>query len=422
MRKLLSTILLILVGLACLQCSKTMDPKSDNNSPDPNPIRTPADMTAAEKSLAESTNRFSLKLFKEVASAAKPEDNIFISPLSVSYALGMAYNGAGGDTREEIASTLELAGLSIEEINEAYQGLTTLLTGLDPDVAFSIANSIWYRDGVPVEPTFIELNRKYFDALVRGIDFNAIWAADTINHWIDVNTNGLIKEVIVPPIPPLMMLYLINAIYFKGNWTVPFDTSMTHDIPFYLHDGTSEPKPAMLTDTTFQYCSNDLFQAIELPYGNKYFCMTIFLPRPEHTVDEIISQINDENWSAWIASFTESKVYLDLPKFKMEYDKTLNQMLKAMGMPTAFDPYAADFNNMVANFGLFISFVKHKTFVRVDEKGTEAAAVTVIAFETTGGPQRPMMIISRPFLFTIRERVSGTILFMGRIVNPEWGE
>lgn len=415
MRKLALVALMFMVGLVCLQCSKSADPV-----PAPNP---PPELNPSDKSLIQSSNRFGLALFRNIIAAEEDSRNVFVSPLSISFALGMTLNGARGETYDAMQSTLELSGLTKDEINTSYKKVIELLTGLDPHVAFSIANSIWYREGFPISPAFVEVNRDYFNAATRGIDFDQIWAADTINHWVDVNTRGKITEIIQPPIDPSAIMFLINAIYFKGNWTLPFDTASTIELPFTRGDGSVVERPIMRTDTLIDYYANDLFQAVDFPYGHEKFSMVVILPRLDHTIDDIVDQLTDENWAAWMSSFEPIDLPLGMPKFKLAYEIKLNDVLKAMGMSIAFDPAEADLLGMVADsvdlFGnLFISFVKHKTFVQVDEIGTEAAAVTIVGIDVTG--IREEVVVTRPFLFAVRERETGTILFMGKIDDPVW--
>jgi len=395
MRKSFGIIIIIFISLLWLQCSDSDNPAG---TIEPVPHRTIADLTSAELNLLGSCNRFGLKLFSEVARDVSPDSNIFISPLSVSYALGMAYNGASGETRDSIAATLEMAGLSVEEINQSYQSLNQLLTQLDPEVAFNIANSIWY-------------------ALVRQLDFDQPWAADTINHWVDVNTNGKIDKVISNPIDPSVLVYLINAIYFKGAWTYPFDPDSTYQTNFYPSDGVAIECDMMSRNDTIMFYSNDYFQAVNLPYSQGDFSMTLLVPKPSITMEELISSLTAENWANWTDSFMINYVTLGLPKFKFEYETGMNDMLKSMGMNIAFGPYA-DFTNMLAGGG-YIDTVIHKSFVQVDEEGTEAAAVTVIAI---CGSALPGMILDRPFLFVIHENETGTILFIGKIARPIWAD
>jgi serine protease inhibitor len=402
--------LLLCLCLGVLGCSK------NSVSDDPKGWR---ELTVSEKSLVESGNQFGLKLFKEIIQEEK-DKNVFISPLSVSMALGMTYNGANGETQEAMQKTLELNGLTIQEVNESYKSLIELLAGLDPKVKFQIANSIWYRQELSFEKEFIDLNKKYFNAEVRGLDFAAPDAASIINGWVDKNTNGKIKEIVDSPIDPLTVMFLINAIYFKGFWTYQFDKKLTKDDWFILPDSSKKPCKMMTQDGEFQYFENAVFQAIDLPYGNGDFSMTIFLPNPKIDIDSLIGEFNQENWNKWINSFFKQEVSLEFPKFTLEYKLILNNSLKALGMKIAFNPDQADFTNMYKGpESLFISQVKHKTFVQVDEEGTEAAAVTSVGIQMTSAP--PWMRVDRPFIFVIRENKSQTILFMGKIVEPTIG-
>lgn len=381
-------------------------------------------LTLAEKNLVESDNRFGFKLFKEISGEEK-DKNIFISPLSVAMALGMTYNGADGSTQEAMQKTLELSGLTLQEINKSYKNLIELLTNLDEKVRFQIANSIWHREMFPVEDEFIEINKTYFDAEVSGLNFSAPNASNIINEWVNQKTDGKIEKIVDAPINPLTMMFLINAIYFKGIWTYEFDESQTRDDLFTLPDGSKKPCRMMSQENEFQYFENDEFQAIDLPYGDGDFRMTIFLPRLEKDVDSLIGTLNQENWNRWMNSFHKRELTLQLPKFTLEYDIELNDVLKGLGMEIAFNSSEADFTKMYkeeeVGANLYISKVKHKTFVEVNEEGTEAAAVTSVEMTITAVPFKLLMRIDRPFIFAIRENRSGTILFIGKIVEPTLG-
>ncbi|MFQ5769298.1 MAG: serpin family protein, partial [bacterium] len=231
-------------------------------------------------------------------------------------------------------------------------------------------------------------------------------------------TNGKIEKII-DSINPNIVMFLINAIYFKGTWTYEFDKELTQDDFFTLPNDTQKSCKMMVQTGEFSYLENDDFQAIDLPYGAGEFRMTIFLPKPTKSLDALIGELNEGNWSNWLSSFSKDSVTLQFPKFKLEYEITLNDVLKALGMGIAFTGQA-DFTRMYQPGGLFISYVKHKTFVEVNEEGTEAAAVTVVAImDSAGGPSNIIfMRVDRPFIFVIRERHSQTILFMGKIVEP----
>jgi serine protease inhibitor len=383
----------------------------------------PRDLTAAEEGLIQSDNAFGLKLFREIDVQEDAGRNIFISPLSVAMALGMTYNGAAGETQAAMQETLELQGLSIDEVNQSYRGLIDLLRNLDPTVEFMLANSIWYRQEFPVIQDFLDVNREYFDAEVTGLDFDSPSAAPTINAWVDEKTNGRITEIVDDPIvDPMLVMFLINAIYFKGDWTYRFDEGLTSDAPFYLEGGGQVQVPMMRTSGEIEigrYGDGEL-EAIDLPYGGKAFSMTIVMPAGGGTLGELVRSLDAARWAEIIDGLTTAETQVWMPKYTLEYELTLNAVLEALGMGIAFDEFNADFSKIYDGpENLFISRVKHKTFVDVNEEGTEAAAVTSVEVGVTGMP--PTVMVDRPFVFAIREKFSGTILFMGRIVNPVAG-
>jgi serpin B len=375
------------------------------------------ELTVAEKRLVETDNKFGFKLFREIVQQEK-DKNVFISPLSVSMALGMTYNGASGSTEAAMRQTLELGDLTPQEINAAYKSLIELLLQLDPKVKFLLANSIWHRQDYAFEPEFINLNRTYFNAAVRGLNLDDPSAAGTINDWVNQNTNGKIRQIVDAPIDPELVMFLINAIYFKGLWTYQFDPRQTQDDRFTLTDGSSKPCKMMNLTADLPYLSNAQFQAVDLPYGDADFSMTIFLPNATTALDAFIAGITQENWNVWVKSFSRRSGNLSLPKFTLEYELTLNEVLKALGMGVAFSPDEADFTKMRRIRDLYISKVKHKTFVDVNEEGTEAAAVTSVEIGVTSIGGGFSMRVDRPFIFVIRENRSQTILFMGKIVEP----
>jgi len=440
----------VLLGLLILHCSeRPLSP--DQPGPDPNPpvVRTPAELTGQETSLLGKCNKFGLNLFREVVAGTPPTDNVFISPLSVSYALGLCYDGANGETRDSIGATLQLAGLSLEELNQAYHDLTEILVYADPLVDFRVANSFWSRQGKAIQPAFIDLAKTYFDARVEEIDFQAPWAADTINAWVEDATNGKITDMVKPPISPAVAAMLFNAIYFKGSWMFPFDTADTRTETFRLADGTETecrmmfknqedcqmPGPSYpsdpydtQTDTNITWYQDEEVFVLGMPYGAGDYRMSIVIPNrwsgypdndPTRSIDDVIAGLTDEKWTTWLDGHTPYRFNLSLPRFKFGYEVDLSEVLKALGMEIAFDGGRADFSNLFSDGVGWIDKVKHKTFVQVDEKGTEAAAVTQVIFIDSMPPQ---MICDRPFLIVIHEDVSGAIIFMGRIANPVWEE
>lgn len=367
--------------------------------------------------LIESDNTFGCALFRSLV-ALEGEKNVVVSPLSISMALGMVYNGAETETKEAMEKTLGLEGLTRQEINESYQRVIGYLTALDTKVAFQIANSIWGLEGYPFKQTFFDINRQYFDAEVRILDLYQPDAADAINQWVCGKTNAKITEVISYDeiVSNQIRMLLINAIYFKGIWTYLFDEKNTCDADFHKSDATATPCKMMGQEGEFLYLQNELFQAIELPYGNERFSMVIFVPRSSITLDSLITEFTADNFTQWSAGFTQQEVMVFLPRFKLEYKTELKAVLSSLGMGIAFTP-AADFSG-IAETGLYISKVIHKTFIEVNEEGTEAAAVTVITVVDSVMPGTYIRA-DRPFLFVIKEKMSNTILFMGKVVEPK---
>ena len=378
----------------------------------------PRDLSRAETRLIEIDNSFGLKLFREI-NAQDPGKNLFVSPLSVAMALGMTYNGADGETQQAMARTLELEGMTIQEVDEAYRDLISLLLDLDPRVEFALANSIWYRNTMTFEQAFLDINRDYFNAEVTGLDFADPAAAGTINNWVNENTNGKIPEIVADPVTDDLVMFLINAIYFKGDWTSQFDKSLTRDAPFTLADGSQKQVETMFHESSaaVRVYSDDLLRAIDLPYGGDAFSMTILLPRDGVQLDDAITALDGPRWQAVTEGLAEAARIVGLPKFTLEYEIELKDVLSALGMEVAFGA-GANFSKMGPRIDLFISEVKHKTFVDVNEEGTEAAAATSVGIGITSVGPGPFLV-DRPFVFVIRERFSGAIIFVGKILDPE---
>jgi serine protease inhibitor len=378
----------------------------------------PRSLSQAELALIEADNVFALKLFREIDAQSAPDSNIFVSPLSVSMALSMTYNGAAGETRLAMGRALEVQDLRLDEVNQGYRDLIDLLFNLDSQIEWQSGNSIWYRDGFFVEPSFLDVNRTFFDAQVDALDFGAPGAARIINQWVSESTNGRIDEIVAEPIDGDMMMFLINAIYFKGSWRNQFDRSLTRDAPFRLDDGTVITTPMMSRQEVMEVRrgGGELVSVLELPYGGDAFTMTVVLPRLDVSLDSVIEVLDADRWASWISGLRDGESFVELPRFSFEYEIELKDVLTAQGMGIAFGDGAADFTGIHPPGGLFISEVKHKTFIQVDEEGTEAAAVTQVGATLTSGPG--LFAANRPFLFAIRERLSGTILFMGKMVDP----
>ena len=395
---------------------------SDPNAPSgrTRPITAlPRTLSAGELSVIGASNTFGFNLLRELE-RTRADSNIFMSPLSASMALGMTMNGAAGQTFEEMRGALGFGAVSSSEINASYRSLIDLLRTLDAAVDFRIANSIWYRTGFPFESTFLDESRQYFDARVAALDFTSPTAAPTINDWVTSSTNGKIDRIVDGPIDDDVVMYLINAIYFKGSWTTRFDKSATRTEPFNTVSGATAPIAMMRRTDTVRVAETADAQIIDLPYGGGAFAMTILLPKPGKSIGAAISTLSADSWRAAVAGVAPRSVELQMPKFTLRWEALLNDQLRALGMQRAFDGGAADFTRMSRAAGdrLYISKVKQKSVVDVYEDGTEAAAVTSVEVRVVCvcGPE--VIRIDRPFVFAIRERLSGTILFLGKIVRP----
>jgi serine protease inhibitor len=378
-----------------------------------NPIAKP------DTKVVAANTKFGFKLFSEIVKTDS-NTNVFVSPSSVTMALAMTYNGANGSTQEAIAQTLELQGLSLQEINSSNAALKTLLENPDSGVQLAIANSLWANQDATFNPDFLQRNREFYQAKVTNLDFKDASAPNIINNWVKENTNGKIDKI-VQELSPDQVLFLINAIYFKGNWTDKFDKNKTKEYPFFAASGQQKPHPMMSQNGDYKYLETENFQAVSLPYGKDgRMSFYVFLPRKNSNLTAFYPTLNAENWDKWMAQFSKRQGSIRLPRFKMDYEVTLNDALKALGMGEAFSN-KADFSGMGKNFA--ISEVKHKTFVEVNEEGTEAAAATSVemkftsAFEPTIKPFE--MIVDRPFFACIRDNQTGSILFMGSIVEAQ---
>ncbi len=394
---------LFLTGTSCSQ--QIDDPEFDYN------------LKSAK--VIETNNDFGLELLKSIL---KTEDapNVMISPASVSIALGMAYNGAETTTRDAFEEVLNYDGLTREEVNEITRELINVLVTNVKGNLLEIANSIWYNEDFPVKEEFISLNSHYFDAEVKELDFGTAEAVKTINNWVSDKTHGKIDEII-DAIDPAVMMILVNAIYFNCVWETEFDPDDTYRAPFYNEDGTTYGQVEMMhLKTTLNASFTDDYSAVELSYKNGKFSMFLFLPAEENKVNDLVAQLDVDTWNSWLEGFSEVKKFtVEMPKFEFEYERTLAEDLKSMGLEVAFSDTEADFSGISPEY-LFISDVIHKTYIKVNEKGTEAAAVTAIIMgATSAGPQNYIRL-DRPFLFAITENSSKSILCMGKVAEPSY--
>jgi serpin B len=391
--------------------------KQDGATPETPKGTPPRPLTGAERNTLSSANDFAFRAFGALRTAT-PDDNLCISPLSISAALTMAYNGADGSTKADMKQTLGFQPQTDTEINESFQTLFSMFGGLDPQVTFTTGNSIWYGQQYQLQTPFVQANQTYFGATVQQVNFSSPTTKDLINSWVNTQTRGKIPTI-VEATSASDVMYLINALYFKGTWTYRFNPQNTRPAPFHYEDGTSANKNFMsLTTGRYRRYQDAQQMLIDLPYGNRQFSMTFVVPQGQSTLASVAGRLTRPQLDTWLAATDSTGLELRLPKFQLDYTKNLNEALTQLGMGVAFVPGQADFGRMLAggSSGLSISAVQHKTFLEVNEEGTEAAAVTSVGVVTTSLPQAVQ--IDRPFLFLIREKSSGAILFIGQITNP----
>lgn len=382
----------------------------------------------ANPELAAAMNKFALDLYaklEEEPGEANPGPNRMISPAGIGIALSMLKDGAEGDTAQQMDDMLHLNNMSPEVLAESQMILSDLLRGSDPAVKMDIANSLWSGQDFEMNKDYAERMEKSYGAQVQAIDFTSDQAASTINQWASDHTAGKIPEVVEAPLSPDLVLLLMNAMYFKGDWSEPFKKGQTEDLPFYPEDGEEVKVPTMRQSGDYAYLDGEGFEAVRLPYGEtKNFGMILALPDESSSLDEF-KQRQLPKFNAWSRKLSENEGSLELPRFKLKDKLTLKATLSALGMTDAFSDKKAELGGLAASGAepgsIFVSFVTHDTFIEVNEEGTEAAAVTVIGAENTSAPvpQEPFDLkLNRPFFFAITDRTTGAIVFMGEVGNP----
>jgi serpin B len=388
--------------------------KQDNSLPgDPVPI----ELTLKQKEVINSANKFAFDLFVPIITEKKGAENIMISPFSVTSALSMTLNGAAGATFDAMKGALRYDGQTIEEINATYLKLIKDMVPVDPRVTMEIANSVWVEKRLIVKQPFMDALTTWYLAEAKNIDVTDPKAVETVNNWIEDKTHDKIKDMLESLDPDLAML-LINAIYFNGKWRYQFDKDATQDKPFYISPDNPVQVPMMYHKEKFAVTSSENATIVELPYGQGNYSMVVMLPNEDIEVSEVASTLNPVNWAQWMENLSHvtTEVELSMPRFKYEYKRQLNDDLSSLGMAIAFTP-DADFSN-ISNQGLMISRVLHQTFIDNNEEGTEAAAATVVEIVLTSMPMTTVVNLNHPFLYFIRETSTGTIVFMGQVVDP----
>jgi len=373
------------------------------------------ELTRAEEQWANESQDFAFRLFRQANLTETQRPNWMISPFSASMALGMLANGAQGNTLEEMKTTLGFSQFEIDGMNQYYRKIATELVDLDNTTQLNIANSIWVQEGFPVYDTFTEVNRDMYDAEVNHIDFWSDGAADIINDWCADKTNGNITKV-YDSSPSGTQTTLLNALYFKGIWKKKFKKANTKDEDFNNADGSIVKVPMMNQEESFSYIANEDFHMVDFPYGNGAFSMAVFLPTEGNTLEDVIDRLTHEYWEEWYFRRESGKMKIKLPRFEMEYQKDLVNDLRALGMNDAFNSDRADFTALSQDPVLF-NVVQQFTVIRVDEDGTEAAAVTQMKGDAAIMPRLSTFYVDRPFVFMIREISTDTILFMGKVTK-----
>jgi serpin B len=368
---------------------------------------------------AADNNAFALDLYGRLRTQ---EGNLFLSPASISTALAMTYGGARGPTAEEMAATLHFA-LDQERLHPAFAGL---LRGLRADpktkgYQLHLANALWAQKGHPFLPEYVKLVKDNYDAGLEEIDFEHApdQARRTINAWVAKQTDDKIEELLPPTLPrPDTLLVLTNAIYFKGDWALPFKKQSTHDGPFHLADGGNATVPLMTQTARFPYLEGDTYQALELPYAGNDLSMVVLLPKQADGLPDLERQLTAGKLRPALAKLRPTEVQVVLPRFKVTGAFDLAGTLQALGMKTAFTE-KADFSGMDGERDLFVSAVIHKAYVDVNEEGTEAAAATGVLMTRAAVRIHPVFRADHPFVFLIRDTRSGSILLLGRLANPQ---
>ena len=408
MQGMRTSTLVALVVVSGIACSDVTGPAS------PGPItELPRELSAIESELIAGSNAFAFDLAGELLPSG-PEENLFFSPLSASMMLGMLLNGADGDTYTEMRDVLGLANLAEPEINQGYADLTDLLLGLDPSVTTAIGNSVWADAGFPVAPDFLDRVSTHFDAEAAEVDLQSPAALDRINAWARDATDGRIDPMF-QQLPGNAVMVLLNAIYFKANWTERFDRGDTERAPFTRPDGSVVTVDLMNIETKVPVASDEDVSIVDLPYGGGAFAMTLVVPHAGTHVNDVVAELTAERWSTWTAGLRDVDAHVYLPRMEIEWGARLNDMLIALGMDDAFGPGVADFGRLTPGGGVWLGLVEQKAYVRVDEEGTEAAAVTGgTVFDSGPATVRA----DRPFLFVLRERLTGTVLFVGVVNDP----
>lgn len=405
--------LFLLLGVfALITGCQNDDDGADNAKP-----RKDIALSRAEEVLADGNLDFAFRLFQQVNATETQQANWIISPLSASLALGMTANGAAGNTLEEIKNTLGFGTFELAAMNSYNQKLIKELLNLDNTTRLNIANSVWLNNSLPVNDSFVDVNKDMYGALVKNIELNSSKAIETMNKWAAEQTNNAIKNVIAK-VPSGAMFYILNALYFKGTWKKPFKKSATKTERFTNADKSSAKVAMMNQQETFNYIYNDDFCIAEFPYGNEAFSMVVLLPTDKKELEKALDKLTADNWRDWYEQRYEQKLNVKLPRFEINYKKDLIGDMQLMGIKDVFNRETADFASLSSKSNLYLNILDQYNYIKVNEEGTEAASVT-----SSGGgfganvSKKEEFYVDRPFAFMIKEKSTGTILFMGKVTK-----
>lgn len=369
------------------------------------------DLPIQGKDIVEGANNYGFDVFKNIVDTESDQTkNIMFSPLSLNSVFSMLYNGAKGTTANEMQTALGLTKIELLNLNETYKVINVEFPKVNKDIELNIANSIWADNGLSFNSNFLTNMQDYYNAEIKNLDFSNANSLSTINDWVKTQTKGKIEKIV----DDLDFEFiLINALYFKGQWHYKFDKSLTQNKDFYLADSSKISVPMMQFEDTIRFATSEKYIIAELPYSDGNFVMDLILPQNDNTTDSIVNIL--PNFSEMIKDLTSAEIQIYLPRFEFKYQSDkLTDIVKAK-MPTAFSPNA-DFSGMF-DISAQLSKVIQKTYIKTDEEGTTAVAVTAVTGITSAGPPSEINF-NRPFIFIIREVSTNTVMFVGRVSNP----
>ena len=399
-----------MVGVACMMAG--CDDSEDNVSPEENE-RKSVSLTRSEQELVTANNDFAFNLFR----VADAQNSTILSPISITYALGMLNNGAAGETQAQINKVLGFGETGAEGINAFCKKMLTEAPNLDKSTKVLISNTIYMNKGYELKPLFVSKANDCYHAEPETRNFADGKTLDVINQWASDHTEKMIEKVLdKDSFDPSAISYLLNAIYFKGAWTEKFDKENTRDEAFKMETGEEKQLPIMHQEQEFYYAEDDDCQVLRLPYGNKAYSMTILLPKEGKTVRDLVKTLNKDTWERY-QRIGSAIVDVKLPRFESNTDLTLDKIMATLGMPNAFNPNLAEFPEF-CNVPTYIDMMKQVARIKVNEEGTEAAAVTVIFVKlANAAPRRVSFHATRPFLYIISEQSTGAIFFIGQFMG-----